>query len=36
MMMSTHGWRPRGGGRAQRDTALIANHFAKIQNWGSC
>ena len=39
MVMPTHGWRPpRGGGRAQRDTALklIASHFAKIQNWGSC
>ena len=34
-----HGWRPpRGGERAQRDTApkLIVIHFAKIQNWGGC
>ena len=39
MMMPTHGWRPpRGGGQAQRATALklIASHFAKIQNWASC
>ena len=34
-----HGWRPpRGGKRAQRDSALklIVIHFAKIQNWGRC
>ena len=39
MMMLAHGWRPpRGGKRAQRDTALklIVIHFAKIQNWGRC
>ena len=34
-----HGWRPpRGGKRAQRDSALklIVIHFAKFQNWGRC
>ena len=39
MMMLAHGWRlPRGGKRAQRDSALklIVIHFAKIQNWGRC
>ena len=33
------GWRPpRGGERAQRDTApkLIVIEFAEIQNWGRC
>ena len=36
---SSRGWRPpHVGGWVQRDTALklIASHFAKIQNWGSC
>ena len=39
MMMQARGWgSPRGGKRAQRDTALklIVIHFAKIQNWGRC
>ena len=41
MMMGVlaRGWRPpRGGKRAQRDSALklIVIHFAKIQNWGRC
>ena len=39
MMMMGHGWRPpRGGERAQRDSALnlIAIHLAEIQNWGRC
>ena len=33
-----HGWRPRGGKRAQRDTApkVIVIDFAEIQNWGRC
>ena len=34
-----HGWRPpRGGERAQRDTApkVIVAVFAEIQNWGRC
>ena len=37
MMMLAHGWRPpRGGERAQRDTApkAIVIDFAEIQNWG--
>ena len=39
MMMLAHDWRPpRGGKRAQRDSALklIVIHSAKIQNWGRC
>ena len=38
IMMLDHGWRPRGGERAQRDTVLklITMYFAEIQNWGRC
>ena len=39
MMMLAHGWRPpRGGERAQRDSAptLMGIHLAEIQNWGRC
>ena len=39
MLMLAHGWRPpRGGERAQRDSALklIAIHLVEFQNWGRC
>ena len=39
MMMMASSWRPpRGGERAQRDTApkLIVIDFVEIQNWGRC